>query len=222
MGATGAGRVYLALDYDAWDETVHPKWNGHREFDGGLEPGPSFADASDAVRWWRDRGADWIVIRLNDTETLWAGAGPPPVDDAGPIPIFSDDDPRGRPEGARATAEAGRRRLDEQEAAERSQIAIDEGDRLRRRREAIGLTVEDLATRMGLDPSWISDVESGLTTLEVSMNQWVNLVWATQEPWPDDRRTKRTGSRVGWVASKGQQLAVAEQLVSQRLEEIQE
>jgi hypothetical protein len=222
VGATDAGRVYLALSYDPWDEDVQPHWDGHREFDGGFEPGPSFADASDAVRWWRDRGAEWILIRIDDFEYLWAGVGPPPVDDDGPAQVFSDDDSRGRPEGARATAEAARSRLREDEAAERLQRAVEEGSRLRIRREAVGLTVADLAARVGHDPSWINDIESGRTALEVRFKEWVDLVWATQDPWPDARRTNGTGSRFGWVASEGEQLAVAEQLVRRHLDELQE
>lgn len=108
------------------------------------------------------------------------------------------------------------------EAAERLQRAVDEGDRLRTRREAVGLTVADLAARVGHDPSWISDIESGRTALEVRLKQWVDLVWATQDAWPDARRTNGTGSRFGWVASEGKQLAMAEQLVRRRLEEVEE
>jgi hypothetical protein len=217
--STGAGRVYLALNYDPWDGAIQPQWDGHREFDGGFEQGPVFADASDAVRWWRDRGAEWILIRLDDFEYLWAGVGPPPADDEDPLRVFSDDDIRGRPEGAKATAEAARARLREDEAAGRRQKAAAEGDRLRRRREDAGLTAADLATRMGHDPSWITDIEAGPTALDVSMSEWVDLVWATQDPWPDPRRSKVTGSRFGWV---GEGLTVAEGLVRSILEAVQE
>ena len=67
MGGVSNGRVYLGLDY-GWDdadsdEEPHPLWYGHCEFGGEdtVENGPEFLDASDAVRWWQDRGAKWIL-----------------------------------------------------------------------------------------------------------------------------------------------------------------
>ena len=54
------GTVYLCLDYDFFDEMVtHGNWTGHCEFfdDSPPEFGPEFADANDAVLWWRARGA---------------------------------------------------------------------------------------------------------------------------------------------------------------------
>lgn len=217
------GTVYLALDYGYDDLTVdghlHPRWISHRV--SGREPGPEleespqFADASDAVRWWRSRGAERIWIRLDDTEVLWAGVGDPPVDGDDRASVFSDDDPRCRPEGALATAVRQRDWDRKRMEADLSQIAVEEGARLRQRREAIELSIEDLAERVNVDSSWIRDVESGRTAGDVRMSQWLSLVWATREPWPDDRKN-RSHKKVGYVGSS---LAGAEDIVRQWLKD---
>jgi hypothetical protein len=69
------GTVYLAWEDDPLEDEPHPHFFGHRD-DGELfEDGPDFEDASDAVRWWRERGADRILIRLDHSCYLWAGDG---------------------------------------------------------------------------------------------------------------------------------------------------
>ncbi len=218
------GRVYLTLDDCALvpaSEEIHPTWGGLRDFGSDVPPerGPSFADASDAVKWWRQRGAEWIVIQIDSSEDLWAGVGPPPLAGAADerMAVFSDDDPRGRPEGAFATAEAARKRFETLFAHHQEQRWIEQGDQLRRRREAVGVSLEDLASRIGVDPSWVEDVELGRTTMEVTLGEWVELVWATREPWPDNRRmeeTHRSSSR-SWMAPN--LLAAAEDQVSECL-----
>jgi hypothetical protein len=212
-----SGRVYLALTFygpGPDDDYLRPRWAGYQETDEGIEAGPEFADAGDAVRWWRERGAEWILIRIDATEHLWAGTGPQPVDNDGPIPEFSFDDPRGRPEGAMKSARAAREDNMERQAADEVRLAFEEGARLKRRREGVGLSVVELATRIGVDPSWIESVESGRATSEVTMSQWVDLVWATREPWPDDRRHQGQ-MMVGWV---GESLVDAEDIVRLTLE----
>jgi hypothetical protein len=209
-------RVYIALSFDdpGDNDGQPPRWDGYRETIGGIEPSPEFADAGDAVRWWRERGAEWIVIRIDDTEHLWAGTGPPPVGHDGPIPDFSFDDPRGRPEGAVESARAALEHNAERQAAVEVRQTIEEGARLRRRREGVGISVTELAARVGVDPSWIDSVESGQGTGDVTINRWVDLVWATREPWPDDRR-RQPRAKIGWV---GVSLASAEDIVRLVLE----
>jgi len=231
MGEGAAGKVFIAVDlsYEYWgdivaDELPQPQWFGHREWDDGTPPeeGPTFADASDAVRWWRNRGATWIAIRLDDSGYLWAGVGAPPSS-LSPMPLFSDDDPRGRPEGALASAKAARKlwreQLPGQIEAHRKHRATEAGDQLRKRREAVNLSVEELAARVQVAPAWIEDIESGQTSLQISLRQWVELVWATREPWPDEHRFRSHGP-IGWAGPES--LSTAEQIVLAILGEGQE
>lgn len=220
------GRVYLAWDdgygVGSSEDELHPHFYGHLE-DGGslIEHGPEFADASDAVRWWRERGADNIVIRLDHHRGyFWAGVGPPPVKSSTgqPMPVFSHDDPAGRPESSQARAEAAQREMREQVAAHEANKPFVMGERLRERREAIGLSVEGLAERMGVSDTWVEDVESGRTASTVTINQWVDLVWATKEPWPDERRLRNIG-RYGWAA--GDLLYGAEDIVQHHLDVVE-
>lgn len=100
MGRVQDGIVYLALDVDVFDgnDKAVPHWNGHRQFDDGspIEMGPEFVDASDAVTWWRERGATRIFIRLDFGKYLWAGDGPPP-EGRTTLSVFDPGYPRGRP-----------------------------------------------------------------------------------------------------------------------------
>ena len=209
------GIVYMAWDSDLLADEPQPRFSGHREDGDTFEDGPAFDDASDAVRWWRERGAGKILIRLDHSGYLWAGVGPPPVDpETGhPMPVFSDDDPAGRPEDSLARAKAEQRELREQEAARRANQPYEMGARLRARREAVGLSIEGLAERVESSPGWIESVEAGQTASALSLSHWVDLVWATREPWPDQRRFRNTGS-YGWVAYD--LLTAAEDIVPSR------
>jgi transcriptional regulator with XRE-family HTH domain len=135
------------------------------------------------------------------------------------MPVFSDDDPAGRPESSLARAKAARREFREQTAAHEANKPFVIGERLRERREAIGLSVEGLSERMGVPDTWVEDVESGRTTSAVTITQWVDLVWATREPWPDERRLRNTG-RYGWAA--GDLLYAAEDIVQHHLDVVEQ
>lgn len=216
------GTVYLSLVFDWADiNNIEIHWSGHCEFNGdvGNEYGPEFDDANDAVKWWRERGALRIFVRLDFHETLWAGGGLPPVEDVSgeALSVFDPADPRGRPRGARKTVDEAQRDARSQAATERAQTSIHEGRRLTRRREGIGLSVEELAIRVGGSPEWIREVESGVRSRQVTMTQWIDLVWATRTPYPDERRSAGALTPVGWVASEGQFLAEAELVVNQAL-----
>jgi hypothetical protein len=208
------GVVHLGLNADLFAEEDSPVvWSGHWESSdrSSIETGPDFLDASEAVTWWRERGAKRIYIRLDFRELLWAGEGNPPDDST--LSVFDPADARGRPEGAARTLAAERRAFAEVQRTERVAAALDEGQRLTRRREAMHLSVNDLAHRVGRPTRWLLDVESGKSTYNVTFSQWVNLVWATREGWPDEMRTRDIGS-VGWVAPRGQFLREAEVLVN--------
>jgi DNA-binding XRE family transcriptional regulator len=217
MRSVQDGTVYLALDEDFFDERAGEGfWFGSCQFpDGTFEEGPTFADAKDAVSWWKARGATAIAIRLDSHEYLWAGEGRSPE---GPNSMqdFDPEDPRGRPEGARETITTQRRANAQQDRAEQEANAIDQGERLSRRRESVGLTVEQLAKRVGETPTWLLDIESGQSTRNVNLSQWTTLVWATRPGWPDEMNNVER-RRVGWVVRNGQYLDEAEEIVNRML-----
>lgn len=212
------GTVYLSLVEDFSDaENLTARWAGHVESGdrSQFEVGPDFLDASDAVSWWRKRGAERIYIRLDFEEYLWAGEGSPPDDRSTPF-VFDPADPRGRPEGATRALDAQRQAYAAVESAERVGAALEEGRRLTRRREAIGLSEYELADRVGQSTEWLLAVESGTSTYDVAFSQWVSLVWATRHGWPEEMRSSETGN-LGWVAQRGQFLREAEVFVNKTL-----
>ncbi len=215
MRSVQDGKVYISLDDDYSDQAsgeVH--WSGSCQFpdDADIEDGPTFSDAGDAVAWWRTRGAKDIYIRLDDNEYLWAGEGTPPEDWAGRR-IFDWDDPRGRLDGVRKTSEERRRDQIKRTNEVQATAAIGQGHRLSMRRESAGLSIDELANRLGVSPQWLCEVESGAATFEVSMSQWIQMVWATHPGWTEARSTIQTPD-AGWVARNGQFPSEAERIVS--------
>ena len=146
---------------------------------------------------------------------LWGSPGPPPVDPTtgNEMAVFSEDDPRGRREGALRTQLADMERENERRRAWRVDMPRRDGEALRLRREALGLSVETVAERVQVDPIWLRDVEAGRAS-EVRRSQWVELVWATQDGWPDPKRSRLAGvdSMWGWIPGLGG-LSTAEALV---------
>lgn len=185
--------VCIILDWDPFhdeeSEEFPPGWFGYVEYEDDrleLEEGPFFSSALEAVRWWRGRSSR-IYVRLEEDEALWAGDGPAPEVDGQPMGIYEERDGRAHPEGTRHTARArGAGRRADTAATKRRQLIV-EGLRVRERRTAAGISVDDLAVRMGADPSWIEEIESGANRPEPSFSTWVDLVWATTEPWPQAR-----------------------------------
>ena len=146
MGDVSSGRVYVGLNH-GWldadsDEEPRPFWCGQCQMDGEgtSETGPEFPDASDAVRWWKDRGAKWILVDMGDGSFAWTGEKGPheiPREDrrGAPVHLFSHDDPRGRAEAALAVSKASRLRTRESFARQRMDVAVRVGKDLSRRRE---------------------------------------------------------------------------------------
>jgi hypothetical protein len=214
MGRVQDGKVYITLDADSFDEIGgEARWSGSLQFldDSLIEEGPTFRDASDAVSWWRSRGANEIYIRLDD-EYSWAGEGAPP-DDWAARPIFDQEDPRGWPDGAKRTIEARRRAGSEQASAEQAAAASDEGRHLSVLRESAGLSIDELANRVGVPPQWLLDVESGTPNFDATMSQWIQVVWATRPGWPDAMSKFEPPSN-GWVVRNGRFLSEAERIVN--------
>lgn len=117
-------------------------------------------------------------------------------------------------------AEERRRRSRSFFAAERTRQARERpfelGAHLKMRRERLGITVEELARRIEVTKTWIEDVEGGRTSLDVELSTWVDLVWATREPFPDPRRLAGQGKRRGFVGHPD--IYLAEELVRRVLE----
>lgn len=216
MGIVEEGTVYLSLEQIGDEDGRDGFWSGSCQFpdDSPFVDGPTFTDASDAVKWWRSRGAKTILIRLDFNEYSWAGEGSPPEDCAA-MPIFDANDPRGRPEGAARTIEEHDRAEAIRTNTEQAEAAIEEGRQLTVRREFEGLSVDELAVRIGATLQWLLDVESGKSTFQVTLSQWINIVWATRPGWPHEM--SNVEPRFGWVARQGQFLSQAEKIVNESI-----
>jgi hypothetical protein len=82
----------------------------------------------------------------------------------------------------------------------------------------------DKASRIDAAPSWLAEVEFGRTAFEVTHKQWVDIVWATREPWPHPRRTELKPEdgkvrRYSWQGGIDAGLVLAEDAVRRWLED---
>lgn len=210
--------AYINFEYLPWPGEAEraPVWQVSLQFDDHSldRDGPEFTDASDAVRWAQSQGAKNVFIDIEDSR-LWAGRGDPPAD--WHLGVFSHDDPRGRPEGAIETVRKARDEFAAEEKTRALQLRREIGSRLRRRREGEGLSIPQLAHRVGVSPEDITEIEEGLGPLTLTLAQWTDLVWATRSPWPDERRYRNTGAGAfGWTAHSP--LEAAEYAVRRHLE----
>ena len=98
---------------------------------------------------------------------------------------------------------------------------MEDGLGLRERRTAAVISVDDLAMRMGVEPSWIKGVESGEIQPEKPISTWIDLVWATTEPWPETRTTAdrlwEGSESIGFWVPSGGLLRQAEEQVARRM-----
>ncbi len=218
------GGVTIFLDFDRLqsdeDEEYPPRWFGYVEHEGDpvVEEGPFFEDAEDAVRWWKRR-SERIFVRLNERETLWAGVGEAPEVSGKALGVFDENDPRGRPEGARETVRVALADSRARQEEEKRQQHAEDGLNFKRRRLAANLSVEDVALRVAKSTGWVEEIESGLDD-DVSLSNWIDLVWATTEPWPEARETAdRLWGAGGWFAFAplAPQLEQAEDFVTRRM-----
>lgn len=182
--------------------------------------GPFFSDALEAVRWWRGRSSRIYVRFEEEGEPLWAGEGPAP-EIGHPMRAFDEHDQRAHPEGTRQAAESRRASRRALAAAEKRQQMMEDGLHLRERRTAEHISVDGLAMRMGVEPSWIEGIESGEIQPASPFSTWIDLVWATTEPWPEacaatDRLWEGSESRGFWMANGGL-LRQAEEQVARRM-----
>jgi hypothetical protein len=60
------------------------------------------------------------------------------------------------------------------------------------------------------------DVESRKSGYDLTFSQWVDLVWATRQGWPEESKALKTEG-VSWVAWRGQSLRAAEVFVNAKL-----
>lgn len=213
------GEVWLAIDFPWESDDNEVSWSGYWADQSHhlLEHSPLFTDAVDAVEWGRTRSAV-VYIRLADDGYLWAGDGPPPRED---MDVFDPEDPRARQSGGQAMALELRQR-----AAVSREMADQEarrlfGARLRREREASGLPLDAVASRLGrpVTAEQLADVESGLDELAPSLVfEWA---WTLRDPWPHPGRQTRADQLppFGWVAVGESLIDLALILVKVRLGE---
>ncbi len=223
-----SGVVYLAPDDAAVDtatgegsETVadqgvskSARWSGYWEVNGSMELSPEFGDPDSAVEWGRAR-ANAVYIRMYDGPYIWAGMGSPPPSDE-PVQLYDPVDFQNRFDGSRENADTI---LQETSALVRFQeefAAGEVGRRLQETRAEAGLSVEEVASRLNVSPSWLIEIEAGIGTLKVSPDTWFDIAWAVNNPWPDPRRG-RNAVPTGWIAASDELLEMA---IRQRLKDI--
>jgi transcriptional regulator with XRE-family HTH domain len=91
------------------------------------------------------------------------------------------------------------------------------GARLRKRRESEGLSIAQVARRVDCELSFIEEIELGSDPLHLNLAKWIDLVWATRSPWPDERRNRNTGAGdFGWTGYS--RLEAAEAFVQRHLD----
>lgn len=128
------------------------------------------------------------------------GGGCTSVVDGKALGVFDENDPRGRSEGARETIRAARAASRARREEEQRRQRADDGLGYQRRRLAANLSVEEVALRVGKEPGWVEEIESGVAD-DVPLASWIELVWATTEPWPQARETAdRLWGTGGWIA----------------------
>jgi hypothetical protein len=195
MDANELGTVYIAPYYiegEPRDDTDQQSWSSWQIGSPEGTDRPEFDDLSEGVAWWQARGARRIFVTFDASQRYhWAGSGPPPIDPETelPFPRFSHADPRGRHQGLIATIRVDDERMDQWRSARTFEHQRRDGVRLASRRLAAGLSVEAVAERMGIEPQWILDLENGELEPFPNLEAWVELVWATQDPWPDERQS---------------------------------
>jgi hypothetical protein len=202
-------------------EEDEPLWSTSELDERGLEvgEGPEFFAAADAVRWWRDRGETviYIELELNSGVRHWAGTEAAPTDPqtGRSMPTFADTDPRGTREGAIASLRSASEIFDQWWSVWRAEEDRKLGAQFTSRREAAHLSIDVVAERVGVTRTWLEDVENGTLARQLTTPQWIDLVWATSETWPDARRSRLVmPTQGGWWAPYGYtRLSHAEDLV---------
>lgn len=177
-------------------------WSGIGQYEAGDDYllSPSFVTLSEAIGWWQNRGEEFILVRLDDREYLWAGDGPGPVNAQGDFQFRSLDDVLAD------DPDPSQKRVstfdDRSEGVGISKL----GNDIRRRREDRALSLKEVARRMEVDEEWLSEVESGSLN-GVDQAVLLRFVVATCELWPTLNLS--TSQKVGWVSSDQLSLASA-------------
>lgn len=191
-----------------WESSIQVAW-----FTYGS--GPTFAGPREAVEFYQRLGFEFIFVDLADGR-YWAGprASLTPWDS---LPVFDPLSPETEADRARRNVVLKQEEWRAHEAEARSRAGAESGAALRDRRERLGLSIDAVAERSGFSREWLLALESGSPSAsDTPMSAWIDLVWATTEPWPDAKRhaLERWGNRFprfGWV---GAGLGVAEHIVA--------
>lgn len=161
---------------------------------------PSFDSLTEAVKWWKDRGEHFILVRFDDTEYVWAGEGRPPIDEGRDNEFRILDDVLINQANRGESGDGASNVLDDEEA----RTAI--GEDVRRHREASGLSLQEVANRMNVDEEWLSEIERG-SREDVDLNTLLRFVGATSNSWPNAKPSEI--KRAGWVKSGPLSLGMA-------------
>src|SRR5487761_1655731 len=165
---------------------------GQNEAGGDYLLSPSFGTLPEAIGWWKDRGEDFILVRIDDSEYLWAGEGRAPVDARGDFQFRNLDDALANDPD---TSQTRISTVDDQtKLASKSAL----GNDICRRREAGALSLKEVARRMEVDEEWLSEVEGG-SLKGVDQAVLLRFVGATSEFWPNVNLSTR--QNLGWVES---------------------
>lgn len=171
-------------DHNLRADDDEPFWFGFYNGDESfvqLQVSPRFADAADAVEWWSSYTDDITVSLGEPDERLRVTHG---TSTSLPGPFFDPLDPRGRQSGARETALQHRMHKESQRREAMASRMVADGAEVRRRREALGLSIDELATRSGLSAERISSLETGNDDSYGDFRAWSDIAWALTEPWP--------------------------------------
>lgn len=148
---------------------------------------PSFDSLTEAIKWWKDRGESFLLVRLDRAEYVWAGDGLPPINEGGDCEFRILDDVLVDQVNLGNWQDGG-------SIGARAEIGRD----VRRHREASGLSLGEVASRMEVDEEWLSQIESG-SREDIDLNTLVRFVGATSNSWPHAKLGK--SKALGWVKS---------------------
>lgn len=219
--------VHIGLfddERNAGNEGGVPFWFGFYDVDSPIgervriQVSPPFSDAAVAVEWWAQYTQQITVSLGEPSERLWAGREKASRDDRR---NFDPLDPRARFAGAQTTQtlHAKQREVAQRSASAASLVA--DGAEIRRRRKALGLTVDDLAARANLSVEQVASLEQGGSTQEMGLRAWLAVAWALTEPWPELRdRAEALGPQGHLMAGSMSHLERADSIVEQLIDRL--
>lgn len=194
-------------------EEEDPFWYGWDESENpiALDVSPVFPDALTAIDWWT-RYTGRIVANLGvEGERVWAGTDL----DANPgLPLFNRGDARATSETTVLVGRSHQESREHERARDAEQQIRRDCQELRQRRLSRQLSIEELASRSGLDVEVLEHLELGETDGWIEKKDWLALVWALTDPWPEARdAAARRGPVAGLFSPTMSPLQLADSVV---------